>query len=322
LPDRYTCGPLEIVVSAGNELLRNKIADQLELFNVRWEEPLRAIGLDAVASGPIGTPCAGTYLECARMSVDAEATRLVATSPSGSWCELSVERGEWRLGVPPGSTDPWILTDIESLLTLVLTVGWRRLGWVPLHVAGLVQGKRCAVICAESGGGKTSLTAALVRSGWQTLGDDKLLLRVGADGVPELRALVHTFNLHPQTRRWFPEVGDLEELPTYSEWTEKRKVRPETIWPGCTVDRGRPTHLLQIERDESISGVCVEEMPQCDLVGTLLRQTVIPTEVETAARILGTVAPVASSLTGIKVGIGEDAYADPDCLEPLLSALS
>ena len=48
----------------------------------------------------------------------------------------------------------------------------------------------------------------------------------------------------------------------------------------------------------------------------------IPSEAETASHILGTVARVASTLTGLEVGIGEDAYADPDCLEPLLSALS
>ena len=80
--------------------------------------------------------------------------------------------------VPRSSSDPWVLTDIESLLSLVLTEGWRAEGWIPLHAAAVVRFDTCALICAESGGGKTSLTAALVREGWQTLGDDKLLLRI------------------------------------------------------------------------------------------------------------------------------------------------
>lgn len=309
-------------MSAGTAVLRDKIADQLGLFNVRWDGPLEPVVLDAGERGPISEPRQGTYLKCARMSVDVEEDRIVATSPSGAWCEYSESRGAWHLGVPPGCDDPWILIDIESLLTLVLTVGWRRLGWVPLHVAGLVKEKRCAVLCAESGGGKTSLTAAMVRAGWRTLGDDKLLLRLDASGTPELRALVHTFNLHPQTRRWFPEVGDLEQLPIYSEWTEKRKVRPETIWPGCTVEHAHPTHLVQVERLETGGSVQVVEMSREKLVGTLLRQTVIPSDAEIASPILNTVARVASSLSGLEVSIGEDAYAAPDCLEPLLSALS
>ena len=83
-----------------------------------------------------------------------------------------------------------------------------------------------------------------------------------------------------------------------------------------------PTHLVQIERHREDDEVRVAEMPRSELVGTLLRQTVIPSDASIAAQILGIVAPVASSLTGIRASIGENAYADPNCLEPLLSALS
>ena len=85
-------------MSAGTAVLRDKIADQLGLFNVRWDGPLEPVVLDAGERGPISEPRQGTYLKCARMSVDVEEDRIVATSPSGAWCEYSESRGAWHLG--------------------------------------------------------------------------------------------------------------------------------------------------------------------------------------------------------------------------------
>jgi len=293
--DRYKCGPLEILVAAETETLRRKIADTLDLYNVEWTEPLTQWQIDigesdnAIQIGP------GEYLQCARMHVEISGDQLLATCPSGAQAACDPHTRRWTMLVPRASNDPWVLTDIESLLSLVLTEGWREAGWVPLHAAAVVRNDTCALICAESGGGKTSLTAALVRQGWQTLGDDKLLLRIGADGAPELRGLVHTFNLHPRTRSWFPEVGDLERLPAYSDWTEKRKVHPETIWPGSTTNEAAPSVLLHLStgtpnRKTTLTRIDCPSDPfhlsdplsPASVLSILLHRTVVPSHAPTA----------------------------------------
>lgn len=321
--DRYTCGPLEVVVAAVTEPLRHKIADVLDLYNVAWPEPLAQRQIEITESDttdPLGT---GEYLLCARMHVDFLGDQLIATCPSGAQAIRDADSKRWRMHVPRGSDDPWVMTDLESLLSLVLTEGWREEGWVPLHAGTAVHGGSCALICAESGGGKTSLTAGLIRRGWKTLGDDKLLLRIGGNGAPELRGLVHTFNLHPKARSWFPEVGDLLELPVYSDWTEKRKVHPETIWPSSTLSAATPTHLFQLTRTESSGSDPVKSTPlsAASVLSILLHQTVVPSHAATARRILTTIARTARNLVGFRVDIDEDAYLVPGCLSRLESAI-
>lgn len=338
--DRYKCGPLEILVAAETETLRRKIADTLDLYNVEWAEPLTQWQIEIGESDSVSPLGAGEYLQCARMHVELTGNQLLATCPSGAQAMCDPHTRRWTMLVPRASNDPWVLTDIESLLSLVLTEGWRAEGWIPLHAAAVVRHDTCALICAESGGGKTSLTAALVREGWQTLGDDKLLLRIGADGAPELRGLVHTFNLHPRTRSWFPEVGDLERLPAYSDWTEKRKVHPETIWPGSTTSEALPRALFHLSgRSRNGEGSSRNSPPVSDpfnpfdpfsvvplsaasVLSILLHQTVVPSHAPTARPILATIARTARNLVGFRVDIAEDAYMNPECLSPLESAIS
>lgn len=320
--ERYTCGPLEILVAAETELLRAKIADVLDLYNVEWPEPLSRRQIEIRESDTTAASGNGDYLVCARMNVDFVGEELIATCPSGSQAVRDADGHRWTMLVPRGSSDPWVLTDIESLLSLVLTEGWRDEGWVPVHAATAILRDRCAIICAESGGGKTSLTAALIRRGWRTLGDDKLLLRIGEGGAPELHGLVHTFNLHPRTQSWFPEVGELEQLPVYSDWTEKRKVRPESIWPGCTLNSAVPAVLLHITRSNDESPLVIAPLEDESVLSILLHQTVVPTHASTARQILGTVARTARTLTGFRIDIGEDAYLDPEYLSLLETAIS
>ncbi len=317
---RYRCGPLLVAVTSQSEKLGVKVAEQLGLFNVAWDVPPSPVAVDLEVAEPDGAEAKGDYLVCGRMRVDRDASAVRATCTSGLWATWTSDENRWRIGAPR-SDDAWILLDLEVLLTLVLTHAWRALGWVPLHAGAVVRDDCCALLCAESGGGKTSLTAAMIRAGWKTLGDDKLLLRTNDAGRPELRALVHTFNLHPKTRRWFPEVGDLERLPTYSLWTEKRKVDPEDIWPGTTVDRAMPTHLIQLLRRPEGTGLVADAMGPGETLSTLLHQTVIPNRPACAKPILREIARATRSLRGIRVAIGDDAFAQSDALEPLLGEL-
>lgn len=310
-----------VAVSATREHLGGKAAEQLGLFDVAWEDPQASLEIEIKDHAASIPEIVGDYLVCGRMQVDIHGEELTAVCDSGLWATGNVSTGCWEVHAP--STNPsWVQLDLEVLLTLILCEGWRAQGWVPIHGGAVVRDDRCAILCAASGGGKTSLTAAMIRAGWRTLGDDKLLLRTGDDGRPDLRALVHTFNLHPTTRRWFPEIGDLERLPVYSLWTEKRKVRPQVIWPGATQMRATPTHVAAIRRERRGVGLVTMPMGAPDVLSTLLHQVVVPRGAEAARQILTEVTRTARSLRGVHLGIGDDAYAEAGALEPLETALS
>ena len=319
----YFCGPLRVTVAAQSALLYDKVVETLLLYDRRWPAHDRSVEL-RIASMPeaVATPASGTFLRCARMTVDVAGAGLHATTLCGARSRSrptgTTER--WDIDVPATLIAATNLEDVEELVILALTAGWRSAGWVPVHAAAVSDGERCAVICAPSGGGKSTLTAAFVRRGWRAIGDDKLLLRM-AGGRAELAALQRTFNLHPCTSAWFPEVGDLERLPHYSTWTQKRKVKIESIWPEPAADGAHPTHLLRVSRSPHAGDIALTPLSAGETLTTLLRQVAVPTDRTTAKHILGAVAPAASDMRGFDVIVSENAYGRDGALDELEAAL-
>lgn len=303
----FACGPLDVRVDAPAPL-DAKLSQTLSLYDVRWPERVTVTVRAANGSAPIA-PATGAYLQCGRMNVDRRGSELVATTRSHAFARSFDDQTRWQLDVPDELVAEQRLEELEDLISLVVTTGWRKQGWVPLHGAAVVHDDRCAIVCASSGGGKSSFTAALVRRGWRTLGDDKLLLRTD-DGAPHLAALLHTFNLHPRTRAWFPEVGALEHLPRYSAWTEKRKVRSPEIWPDATALHAQPTTLVALSRSDAHAGVRISRLDTSAVRDALLRQTVFPRDRAVATHIFATVTATASAVRGIAIEVGANAYAD------------
>jgi hypothetical protein len=319
----FGCGPLEVRVEAADGALHAKVAETLGLYDLQWERSDRAVD---VSVGWVATPAPlgpGHYLTCARMRVDAIAGGLRATTMRGATATgcFTADSERWCVQVPADVSGPELLADVEDIIGLVVTSGWRRAGWVPMHAAAVARDRSCALLCAPSGGGKSTLTAALVRRGWRALGDDKLLLRTDADERPYLAAVLQTFNLDPDVRSWMPEVGDLERLPRYSVWTQKRKVRLADVWPEALVCEASPTHLVVIRRTRVIDRVRLEPLPPAAVFSTLLRQTVVPGDGRAAAPILRTVAATAQCLKGLQVHLPEGIFADPSALEELEASL-
>jgi hypothetical protein len=278
------------------------------MYNVNWSGPLHTVNISITASDDASPSAKGRFMTCARMMVDNTETGLYASTQSGSVC-LSWNTGRnWSIAIPHSHSDSQIREDMVDFLNLALTESWRGMGWVPLHAASIMGDKTCALLCATAGGGKSTLTASMIRRGWKTLGDDKLLLRKDADGTVGVAALLHNFNLHPRTRDWFAEVGDLTGLSPYSPWTEKRRVRIDSIWPGSTATSSRPTHLIEIARQPDTHGIRLTPLPHTNVLPLLMRQTVIPGHPPSASQILTTLAAAAAQIQGWRIDVGDDAY--------------
>ena len=319
----FHCGPLALSLRSDDVVLEAKVSDTLALYDVAWEAPHRPVEVVARRGRHPAPMLAGSFLTCARMSVDAIGGTLMARTRSGaSATGTSSEGGDrWSIDVPDSTFAEKRLEEVEDLVGLALTTGWRREGWVPVHAAAVALGDRCALVCAPSGGGKSTVTAALLRLGWRALGDDKVLLRPPGCEGPVVAALLHTFNLHPRTREWLPEVGDLEALPAYSAWTEKRKVRAASIWPGALATRASPTHLVQLHRRDGQAPVRVDALEPAEVLRCLLRQTVVPADPQIARWTLDVIARTARHLRGLRVEVGSDVYRDGDALSELVASL-
>lgn len=291
------------------------------MYNVTWPEPFLEVDITVTVKDGTSSPAQGHFMTCARMMVDDTGSGLYASCHSGSICNYQATGQRWSIAIPHAHPDDQTREDLVDFLNLALTESWRRLGWVPLHAASIKGDNSCALICATAGGGKSTLTASMIRRGWKTLGDDKLLLRKNDNGTADVAALLHNFNLHPRTRNWFPEVGDLTRLPPYSPWTEKRKVSIESIWPGTTTTSGRPTHLIEVVRQSGSHGLKLVPLSQKKVLPLLMRQTVIPRHTAMAGQIMATLATTAAQLQGWKIEIGDDAYEYEDRLAELEALL-
>lgn len=285
---------------------------------------MRSVTVSILAmTGNAGPPAAGSYLQTARMLVDRTPGGMRATTEHAAEMDGSFsEDGEsWTMRVPTDVTERGLSWEIEDLLSLVLTTGWKRAAWVPLHAAGVTDGRRGAIVCAASGGGKTTFMMAMVRAGWRALGDDKLLLRSDGGG-PTTGALKHMLNVDPSVASWWPEIGDLRGLPEYSAFTPKRRVALTALWSNSTATAMRPTSIISLQRRSEARGIGLERMDGATTLATLLRQTVIPTQPDEARWITGELAACAQAAVGFKITVGDDAYVDPDALKNVVAGLT
>jgi hypothetical protein len=318
------CGPLNVRVEAADSELASISRTHLDLFSRPWRETTRSVDV-AIARSDDEANVAGSYLECGNMRVDRDGGNFVASTFYGLTARgtMGEHADTWKISVPEDLVlGERQINNLEDLFSLICTAGWRAEGWIAVHAGAVIGPSCCAVLCASSGGGKSTLTAALLVAGWTTLGDDKLLLRMNGTGA-ELRPLLNTLNLHPQTRDWLP-VPEIEHLPRYSAMTEKRRVGVRTLTKAPLPDAATPTHLIAIERTRGHNRVRASRMAQAEILPTLLRQIVIPRD-PSAARAMLQVAAAAcarSIKTGVRLEIGDGAYRDAGWFRPLEHALA
>ena len=201
-------------------------------------------GLFLPDSPPATARTISVHAEEGEASVPTEAAGLLIETP-----ETTVYRGEnafWLstkgmlCAVKPGSIEVsfddrfWTKTLFDQRnFMLVTMVGLLRLnGIYGFHGNGLVHSDTGIIISGNSGAGKTTLTHALIASGWNYLADDAIAMR-SINGEVAVHALRKGFSLTEDARRRkFPpalwddsslrELGNGKYLATATASVEKQ----------------------------------------------------------------------------------------------------
>ncbi|MBL8989986.1 MAG: hypothetical protein JNJ48_00235 [Phycisphaerae bacterium] len=326
---RHAWGPVRLDAEWPDPALAAALSRHCNQFDAPWTsgpgEPCcwRLCVGEAEPGGAVGGTAVGGFLTTVHLSVDRAAGGAIESrGRRGSLLRIDESARTALLWVPAWARRPEVIEEAEQQLTLLSSRAWALAGWTPVHGATLVApgADRCAVICAPSGSGKTTLTFSLLRRGWRTLGDDKLLARRVPGGV-EARSLARRLHLDPAASRWLAEAGDIRRFPAYSPWTDKRHVDLEAVWPGRLLSRAMIALVVRIRREPGTAGLRWAPLDQAGRFDTAARQVAIPGEAGAARPLVGVVGAIASVAQGIELVVGDDAFDDSSALDALSRAL-
>jgi len=138
----------------------------------------------------------------------------------------------------------WLLTC--PLFTIPLMELLKRRQRYSLHAAGVCMDGMGILMPGTSGAGKTTLTLAMLRAGWDLLSDDMLFLAHEPvhepDGI-EVLAFPDAIDVTDATTRFFPELQDWVRPPKGHGWV-KHQLRFETVYGPRFVWTCKPSVLV------------------------------------------------------------------------------
>jgi hypothetical protein len=307
----FAAGPVELRVSFDDPALHGSLRGLLSQYDAPWPGTPASIRV-SIGFGETTSDVTGDYVRTNHFRAERRGSTLVARGKLGAEMRYDFSAGRAELTLPETPDRASVIEEAEQMLVLLLARAWAEQGWTPLHAGSLIPpgGEHCVLVCAPSGVGKTTAIVSLLRRGWRTLGDDKMLMREDGGGVIA-RGLARRFHLHPNSSRWFPELGDVTEWPQYSRWTDKRVVRIERVWPGQLVECAIPGASVRLERGGPPGALAVEAMDSLSSLDTLLRQVAIPNDPEHARPLVACIAKAAASMRSAILRVGEDAFGEP-----------
>ena len=190
-------------------------------------------------------------------------------------------------------------------------------GVYALHAGGVVWQGCGFLLAGRSGSGKTTLSYALMRSGWQYLSDDSVLLRRRSSGVEAL-AFGRPFHCAPAMFRYFPELARAANRPVCG----KRLVDVLSLYPCHFRSALRPQVILFPEVDRSGPSRIIPLSDTDTLVRLLGECSGLLYDRDAMAGQMTVLGDLAGSTRGFRLMHGADVHTDPRRVAELLQQLA
>jgi hypothetical protein len=219
-------------------------------------------------------------------------------------CVLSVLR--------PEADQLWLAT--HPLFTLPLLEMLKRRGKYGIHAAGVARNGRSLLLPGSSGAGKSTLTIALLRAGFDFLGDDITFLE-DVDG-PKALAFPEKIDLTDGTLSLFPELRCLGNQGKRPGWP-KYQLRAGDFYPASIGWRTTPAAIVfprVVDQDESLLLPLDRKQAFVDLSASVLL-----TDKESTRAHIRILSELANSVPTFRLLSGRDLDLSVSLLESLLS---
>ena len=219
--------------------------------------------------------------------------------------------GECRISILQPESDQQLWLATHPLFTIPLQEMLKRRGTYGIHAAGLARNGRSLLLQGTSGSGKSTLTIALLKSGFDWLSDDLVLLDP-SDGLHTL-AFPEKIKATQETLSMFAEL-DAAHGTKLQGWP-KYQLRAQDFFTSSIVWRSVPAVLVFpviANRDESsLSPLTGDE------AFLLLSSSVLLTETQSTRSHIGALAELAKTVPAYRLHTGRDF----DQVASLLGAL-
>lgn len=242
----------------------------------------------------------------------------------GTTVDLHPERGVAQAAVAADllhdRTDRPGRSVLPYLAVLSLTILLRARGWFPLHAAGLARGERGAVLPAHSGSGKSTAALSLVRSGWDYLSDDTLLLKP-ENGRIRAYSFRRNFCVDPGAAAHFPELEEKEWPPSLSD-ASKWEVDVDQLYPGQSVSACTP-RLVVLPEISGATESSIEPVGTKSALEELISHGAffLASGPDVADRHLDALRELIAQCRTYRLRAGVDVLEEPDTLHRLLAPL-
>jgi hypothetical protein len=209
--------------------------------------------------------------------------------------------GECRISIlqPEADQQLWLAT--HPLFTIPLQEMLKRRGKYAIHAAGVARNGRSLLLPGTCGAGKSTLTIALLRAGFDLLSDDLILL--GPDGGPKSLGFPEKIKATHETLSLFAELSTvngparppgwpkylLRALDFYSSSIAWRTVPAAIVFP--TIANQQQSALSPLSTDEAF---------------LQLSSSVLLTETESTRSHLSILAELARTVPSYRLLTGRD----------------
>ncbi|MEZ4698392.1 MAG: hypothetical protein R2832_18385 [Rhodothermales bacterium] len=205
------------------------------------------------------------------------------------------------------------------IVTFALLALLQRRSLYAIHGAAVCRGEEQGILfVGYSDTGKSTMTMALVRRGWDYLSDDSIFVHESNETVEAL-PFRRDFGLDPDADQYFPELAGTDSMQMTD--IEKLRVKVDQLFPAQGRERCIPRVII-FPKITDIERSVLSEVGQSEALALLMRQcSFIDTDRDLAAAQMKTLQGLVRQCRLYKLQAGRDLKDDPGSVENLLLPL-